>query len=118
MEWTSPIFPLLPRCCGEPVSGSERTWARFSPQIMRGVMRAVGAVISNQRVRVVRVSCVASLADFAAEFVRLAGGFERLRIALIADEKSGVGRDALLEAVVFGEIGVDRHPLAVDEFLC
>jgi hypothetical protein len=81
-------------------------------------MRAVGAVISNQRVRVVRVSCVASLADFAAEFVRLAGGLERLRIALIADEKSGVGRDALLEAVVFGEIGVDRHPLAVDEFLC
>ena len=23
-------------------SGSERTWARFSPQIMRGIMRAVG----------------------------------------------------------------------------
>ena len=25
-------------------SGSERTWARFSPQIMRGIMRAVGAI--------------------------------------------------------------------------
>ena len=43
------------------------------------------------RVRVVRVSGVASLADFAAEFVRLAGALERLSIALIADEKSGVG---------------------------
>ena len=28
-------------------SGSERTWARFSPQIMRGIMRAVGAIMRS-----------------------------------------------------------------------
>ena len=28
-------------------SGSERTWARFSPQIMRGIMRAVGAIMGS-----------------------------------------------------------------------
>ena len=25
----------------------ERTWARFSPQIMRGIMRAVGAIMRS-----------------------------------------------------------------------
>ena len=28
-------------------SGLERTWARFSPQIMRGIMRAVGAIMRS-----------------------------------------------------------------------
>jgi hypothetical protein len=28
-------------------SGSERTWARLSPQIMRGIMRAVGAIMRS-----------------------------------------------------------------------
>jgi hypothetical protein len=31
----------------KPSSGSERTWARFSPQIMRGIMRAVGAILRS-----------------------------------------------------------------------
>jgi hypothetical protein len=26
---------------------SERTWARFSPQIMHGIMRAVGAIMRS-----------------------------------------------------------------------
>ena len=38
------------RPIGRALSRTQRTWARFSPQIMRGIMRAVGAIMPKPRI--------------------------------------------------------------------
>src|SRR5690349_16473859 len=66
---------------------------------------------------IVRGGGVAGLVDLAGKRIGIVLELKRSRVAPIAQEKPSVLGDALVKAVIFGKIGVDGDPFAVEVLL-
>ena len=72
----------------------------------------------NELLRVVGGGGISGLVDFAGKRLRIVLELKSARIAAIAKEKPRMIGDALFEAVVLCEIGIDGDPLAANVFPC
>src|SRR5260370_30710159 len=70
----------------------------------------------NELLRVVGGGGISGLVDFAGKRLRIILELKSARIAAIAKEKPRMIGDALFEAVVLGEIGIDGDPFPADVF--
>ena len=79
-------------------------------------VQVVIAHVLDQFVCVVRICGVPSPVDLSRERVGIVLELQGAGIPTVAQEKPGMLGDALLEALVFGEIGFDHDVLAFDVF--